>query len=51
MNWDGSESTPVGHATVTEHVHRLRLKLEADPSHPSLLRTVRGVGYQLVDDG
>ncbi len=40
----------LGEATVTEHVHRLRLKLEQDPSHPRLLRTVRGVGYQLVDD-
>jgi DNA-binding response OmpR family regulator len=34
-------------ATVTEHVHRLRHKLEADPAHPRRLRTVRGVGYQL----
>jgi DNA-binding response OmpR family regulator len=34
-------------ATVTEHVHRLRHKLEDDPSHPRRLRTVRGVGYQL----
>ena len=36
-----------GEATVTEHVRRLRHKLEADPAHPQLLRTVRGVGYQL----
>jgi two-component system, OmpR family, phosphate regulon response regulator PhoB len=34
-------------ATVTEHVHRLRHKLETDPSRPRRLRTVRGVGYQL----
>ena len=47
--WNSS-SEWLGEATVTEHVHRLRLKLEADPSHPQLLRTVRGVGYQLVDD-
>ena len=45
-----SPSEWLGQATVTEHVHRLRLKLEADPSHPQLLRTVRGVGYQLVDE-
>ena len=38
----------LGEATVTEHVHRLRPKLEPDPSHPRLLRTVRGVGYQLM---
>ena len=47
--WNSS-SEWLGEATVTEHVHRLRLKLEADPSHPRLLRTVRGVGYQLVDE-
>jgi two-component system phosphate regulon response regulator PhoB len=36
-----------GESTVTEHIHRLRHKLEVDPSNPTLLRTVRGVGYQL----
>ncbi|GAA2535116.1 response regulator transcription factor [Pseudonocardia hydrocarbonoxydans] len=36
-----------GEATVTEHVHRLRNKIEADPGRPRRLRTVRGVGYQL----
>ncbi|GAA3224966.1 response regulator transcription factor [Pseudonocardia petroleophila] len=36
-----------GEATVTEHVHRLRHKIEADPARPRRLRTVRGVGYQL----
>jgi two-component system alkaline phosphatase synthesis response regulator PhoP len=34
-------------ATVTEHVRRLRLKLEDDPSRPTLLRTVRASGYRL----
>jgi two-component system alkaline phosphatase synthesis response regulator PhoP len=33
-------------ATVTEHVYRLRLKLETDPQHPRLLHTVRAVGYR-----
>lgn len=47
--WNSS-SDWLGEATVTEHVHRLRLKLERDPSRPRLLRTVRGIGYQLVDD-
>ncbi|NHA69801.1 response regulator transcription factor [Phycicoccus sp. CMS6Z-2] len=46
--WNSS-SEWLGEATVTEHVHRLRLKLEADPARPRLLRTVRGVGYQLSD--
>lgn len=46
--WNSS-SEWLGEATVTEHVHRLRLKIEEDPSQPRLLRTVRGVGYQLVE--
>ena len=46
--WNSS-SDWLGEATVTEHVHRLRLKLEQEPSHPRLLLTVRGVGYQLAD--
>lgn len=33
-------------ATVTEHVYRLRSKLEVDPQHPRRLRTVRAVGYR-----
>lgn len=34
-------------STVTEHIRRLRAKLEDDPSHPTLLTTVRGAGYRL----
>ncbi|MEA3056906.1 MAG: diguanylate cyclase [Actinomycetota bacterium] len=33
-------------ATVTEHVGRLRSKIEQNPSRPRLLQTVRGVGYR-----
>lgn len=36
-----------GEATVTEHVRRIRSKIEAEPARPRRLRTVRGVGYQL----
>jgi len=32
--------------TVTEHVRRVRRKIEADPENPRWLRTVRGVGYR-----
>ncbi len=35
----------LGEPTVTEHVHRLRTKLR-HASTDSLIRTVRGVGYQ-----
>ena len=33
-------------ATVTEHVRRLRRKIEADPDDPRWLVTVRGAGYR-----
>jgi two-component system phosphate regulon response regulator PhoB len=33
-------------STVTEHIHRLRSKIELDPLNPRMLRTVRGVGYR-----
>jgi len=32
-------------ATVTEHVRRIRLKIEPDRDSPHRIRTVRGVGY------
>jgi two-component system, OmpR family, phosphate regulon response regulator PhoB len=44
--WESAENWQ-SEATVTEHIHRLRSKLEADPAHPRWLRTVRGVGYRL----
>jgi DNA-binding response OmpR family regulator len=33
-------------ATVTEHVRRLRLKIEPEPDRPRWIVTVRGVGYR-----
>lgn len=38
-------------ATVTEHIRRLRLKVEVDAANPRLLRAVRNVGYCFVPDG
>ena len=35
--------------TVNVHVRHLREKLELDPSHPSLILTVPGIGYRLVE--
>jgi len=32
---------------VDVHVRRLRTKIEVDPSQPTLLVTVRGLGYRL----
>jgi two-component system response regulator VicR len=34
-------------STVTVHVRRLREKIEENPKHPLLLKTVWGVGYRL----
>jgi two-component system, OmpR family, phosphate regulon response regulator PhoB len=42
----GSSSDWQDPATVTEHIRRLRRKIEADPDHPRWLVTVRGVGYR-----
>jgi two-component system, OmpR family, phosphate regulon response regulator PhoB len=42
----GSSGSWQSAATVTEHIRRLRLKLEPDRDRPRWLRTVRGVGYR-----
>jgi DNA-binding response OmpR family regulator len=33
-------------ATVTEHIRRVRAKIEDDPDHPRWIVTLRGVGYR-----
>jgi DNA-binding response OmpR family regulator len=43
--WGSSTEWQDG-ATVTEHVRRVRRKIEADPDTPRWLVTVRGVGYR-----
>jgi DNA-binding response OmpR family regulator len=42
----GSSSQWQSDATVTEHVRRLRRKIEEDPDNPRWITTVRGVGYR-----
>jgi two-component system, OmpR family, phosphate regulon response regulator PhoB len=42
----GSSSDWQSDATVTEHVRRLRRKIEKDPDNPRWITTVRGVGYR-----
>jgi two-component system response regulator RegX3 len=37
--------------TLDVHVKRLRSKIEEDPAHPTLLPTVRGLGYKLDEQG
>ena len=37
----------VGDNTLTVYIKRLREKIEADPQNPTLIKTVRGLGYKL----
>ena len=47
--WDGPL---VGYEnTLMVHIRHLREKVEADPSHPRYLLTVRGLGYRLKREG
>lgn len=43
--WDGNGNF-VDDNTLSVYIRRLREKIEADPSHPQYLCTVRGIGYQ-----
>jgi DNA-binding winged helix-turn-helix (wHTH) protein len=42
----GAEPSYLDIGTVTVHMRRLRLKVEANPDRPDLLVTVRGRGYR-----
>ncbi len=42
----GSTGRWQGRSTVTEHIRRIRLKIEADPEKPKWITTVRGIGYR-----
>jgi len=37
--------------TLDTHIHRLRAKLEPDPTDPRFIVTVRGVGFRIDPDG
>lgn len=43
--WDSSAEWQDS-GTVTEHIRRIRKKVERDPDNPKWVRTVRGVGYR-----
>lgn len=45
---DGPSWAPLDR-TIDNQVARLRKKIERDPSRPVLIKTVRGVGYQLTE--
>lgn len=42
----GSSTESQNAATVTEHVRRIRGRIEKNPDRPRWIRTVRGVGYR-----
>jgi DNA-binding response OmpR family regulator len=48
--WHASDEW-LGPKTVTEHVRRLRQRIEVDPAHPRWIRTVRGAGYRFDPGG
>ena len=43
--WDSSSQWQDA-GTVTEHIRRVRRKIESNPDNPRWVRTVRGVGYR-----
>ncbi len=47
--WDTSSDSESGSLDV--HVRWLREKIEENPSRPVYIRTVRGIGYRIVDIG
>ena len=36
--------------TLDQHISKLRKRIEADPAHPELIETIRGVGYRYPRD-
>ncbi len=46
--WDVDEEY-VNDNTLTVYIKRIREKIEEDPSNPKIIKTVRGIGYQLGD--
>jgi DNA-binding response OmpR family regulator len=44
----GSNGRWQGRSTVTEHIRRVRLKIETDPENPRWITTIRGIGYRFT---
>lgn len=50
LNHVWGEGSALEYHTLDVHIHSLRRKIEADPAHPQIILTVRGVGYKLKSD-
>lgn len=46
----GAAGDYVNDNTLTVYIKRLRDKIEDDPQNPSIIRTVRGLGYRVGDE-
>ena len=45
-------NNPFGYEnSLMAHIHRIREKIEQNPSQPVSLVTVRGLGYKLIVEG
>ena len=44
--WDNEENF-VNDNTLTVYIKRIREKIEKDPNYPEIIKTVRGLGYQI----
>ena len=47
MIWE-SQASFVTDNTVTVYINRIRKKIEDDPRQPTIVKTVRGIGYRLA---
>jgi len=45
----GRDNVLISFRTIDSHIANIRKKIEDDPSHPSHILSIRGVGYKFVD--
>ena len=48
--WDNEENF-VNDNTLTVYIKRIREKIEKDPNKPEIIKTVRGLGYKIEQQG
>lgn len=47
--WPERETYDVGDGDIEQCVRRIRIRIEADPSNPLIVQTVKGFGYRIND--